>query len=241
MDHKNYIRLNLENVADFPKMLTDKAKEFYNIDISKLYISMFFSKIIVNSHSHPFDGIRNWDRNPKLPLGYPGWCGRISAFVNMKSESYASAADTLFSSEYGKFLGFHTGTGSTGHTNGTLKMEVDFSFFVNDFPLLKNKYERYLIETAKDENNNISHKNLEISATDYAMYQSDVISYKKEIDMLNTLLINTIEHYKSDYRNKNPIKLEENSPDYKNLCENFNRIGNYVIEINMSTTPSLKA
>jgi len=151
--HSDYIRLNLKELSDFPKMLVEKAFEFLNIEIKDLSLRLNFTDVS-NSHGAPIGKKTNWGgRDPDEPRSYLGWQGQIYCVVLDKRENNhywsTSAGQVLFGSgqfydKYGNgFNGFHTGTGCPGYPNGNSAMNISFYFFLDDFPLLKSNYEKW--------------------------------------------------------------------------------------------------
>jgi len=65
---------------------------------------------VSNSHSAPLDGVHNWSRKPELPMGYPGWQGRVWIRYAAPDRGFGSDAfhETLTD----------TGTGGFGSYDG---------------------------------------------------------------------------------------------------------------------------
>jgi hypothetical protein len=141
MNKSDYIRLNLLSVQDFPEMFVEKSMELYGIEILNLAINVEY-RDVSNSHGCPINGHTNWgNRNPELPRSYPGWHGRIE--FKSKREKNIQDNNTWCDSPI-KFSGFHTGTGCPGRIN-QYRTNVEFYFFLDDFPLLKRNKEKYNI------------------------------------------------------------------------------------------------
>jgi hypothetical protein len=135
-------------------MLIEKSMELYRIEISNLSISVKYGDVS-NSHGCPINGHTNWgNRNPELPRSYPGWRGQIQfeskCEKNILDELTARATFrgdpplALWLDFPIKFKGFHTGTGCPGRIN-EYKTNIEFYFFLDDFPLLKKNKEKYSI------------------------------------------------------------------------------------------------
>jgi len=150
MNKSDYIRLNLSSVHDLPEMLFEISMELYGIEISNLAISVNHGHVD-NSHNCPINGHTNWgNRNPELPRGYFGWRGQIQ----FESKCEKNILDELNIDNRGlcwfldfrpiKFRGFHTGTGCPGRIN-EYKTNIEFYFFLDDFPLLKKNKEKHSI------------------------------------------------------------------------------------------------
>lgn len=142
MNKSDYIRLNLSSVHDLPEILIEKSIELYGIEISNLAISVKYGDVS-NSHGCPINGhTNNWgNRNPELPRSYPGWRGQIEFESKCEKDDPPLALWLDFPI---KFRGFHTGTGCPGRIN-EYKTNIEFYFFLDDFPLLKKNKEKYSI------------------------------------------------------------------------------------------------
>lgn len=157
MNKSDYIRLNLKNVQDLPSMLVEKSKEFFDIEVHDLSIRVSFRDVSC-SHNAPIGKETNWGgRKENLPRNYLGWHGQIYCQVYDKYimslkdyELYSinvSAASSMFNKCYKErgFNGFYTGTGCPGSVAGQYKMNIEFYFFLDDFPLLKSIYHQWNI------------------------------------------------------------------------------------------------
>lgn len=149
MEHKDYIRLNLKSVKDLPDMLVSKAFELFNIKVKDLEISVRYDDSVSNSHGCPLGGETNWGGRKKgVPRNHPGWIGNIKANVNATENLatssdfpylYVSAGEVLFNNWGGRegFRGFHTGSGCPGSPLGEYPIDIQFYFFLSDFPILQ--------------------------------------------------------------------------------------------------------
>lgn len=160
MNKSDYIRLNLKEVAELPKMLTEKSLEFFNIEISDLSLRVHFREDVSCSHNAPIGKKTNWGGwESNEPRCYPGWYGQIYCKLTDQkiNENYyrRSAAEVLFCkyTDIG-FNGFHTGTGCPGCPSGTYPMNIGFYFFLDDFPLLSHNYKQWrsLVNFEKEKN-----------------------------------------------------------------------------------------
>lgn len=223
---RDYIRLNLANTADLEKMLIEKAKEFFNIDVSELKITVNFGQVS-NSHGCPLNGVENWSGQHKdRPTSYLGWSGKIEAKVivnNRIKERYStSATDYLFNRWGMGFAGFHTGCGLPGGiSNNSSKMDIGFYFFLDDFPLLKQKYDKYLIEREKEKNNELIKKTRDEASFDFANNQKKYQDLLKKINKLEKDRVILHTQLRTNYIARNPLILTELSDDYQNLKNNF--------------------
>jgi hypothetical protein len=225
---RNYIRLNLQNISDLSDMLVQKAKEFYDIDIENLSIRLYFSERVSNSYSCPINGVTNYcDKDRDKPTGYPGWAGRIRASVKIPKSLLSnidpfldSANDILFNNYNSCFTGFHTGSGCPGSVNRDYDMDISFYLFLEDFPLLQEKYNKYVIEKNKIAKNkellntqsNNSY-NYAINSDIYKSYHAHVVEIKNKLTTLQKSL-------QDEYIANNPVVLEE-IDNYEELESNF--------------------
>jgi hypothetical protein len=225
---RNYIRLNLQNISNLSDMLIQKAKEFYDIDIKNLSIKLYFNKRVSNSYSCPINGVTNYcERDRNKPTGYPGWAGRMSASVKIPKSLLSnidsfldSANDILFNNYNSCFAGFHTGSGCPGSVNGDYDIDISFYLFLEDFPLLQEKYNKYVIEKDKIVKNkqllntqsNNSY-NYAINSDIYKSYYAHVVEIKNKLAALQKSL-------QDEYIANNPVVLEEIN-NYKELESNF--------------------
>jgi hypothetical protein len=212
----DFIRLNLADIRDLPKMLSDKAKES-NIILKNLKIDVTFINSI-NSYNHPI-GNKNGSRK--------GWSGSIRTFVEGDPSIYKktspSASNVLFYDEWhrdGLFNGFYTGTGGPGRIN-EYEMRIEFFFFLDDFPILKNKYERYLPEHDKFLANTTIKDQWIRETNEYSISQENVKDIDMEISILKKKKHDLINHHKLDYQQKNPLVIQKLSDDFNDLQNNF--------------------
>lgn len=99
----------------------DKFPSLRNIKIDVVY-----SNLVSNSHSCPFDGITNWHRDKNLPVGYPGWTGRIEYEMDFGGQkNKISFGSGLFIKS-----GINTGTGGGGRE----KYSYDVRIYAADWP-----------------------------------------------------------------------------------------------------------
>jgi hypothetical protein len=164
MGNPDYIRLNLERVSDLGDMLVAKSKEFYDTEISNLKINLRFDTVS-NYHGSPLNEETNWGGYKKhIPTGYNGWIGSISCLVKTNQNPYCrighltDADQHLFG--YKGFRGFHTGSGCPGHKFGKCPMNIGFYFFMDDFPLLKSRYDKWKILSSFEKNKSWENSNL---------------------------------------------------------------------------------
>lgn len=221
----NYIRLNLSNVNDLKDMLILKAKEFYDVDITNLNIRVNFSERCSNSHNCPINGVTNWgNRDNDKPTYYLGWIGRISANVvvpknitNALSTFDRSANSVLFNTYSGLFKGFYTSTGCGGDSDGNYDMDIGFGFFLEDFPLLVEKYNLFIEEKKKVIKNNLLTEGLKDQANTYAKQHIDYTT-KKELGL--RILEEAVQIYDVLYKEY----YTSNEPHYEPIADNYDEM-----------------
>lgn len=74
-----------------------------------------------NSHAAPRNGVKNWERDPSKPMGYPGWAGSIS---------YSISHDIGFSSGIFEGTCLNTGSGGGGYDSASYSITL----FDSDWP-----------------------------------------------------------------------------------------------------------
>lgn len=101
---ENWILANSKFLAHRHNVINHRRKtafEFLNVSINANY-----RESVSNTHSAPFNHAQNWSREKHLPMGYPGWHGRIEFRYNGDIDGFFSS---LFSN-----TGINLGTGSGG-------------------------------------------------------------------------------------------------------------------------------
>lgn len=105
-----------------------------------------------NSHSHPIGGVMNWgERDPKVPSGYPGWCGELCFSIKTPPYLYRGKTyyDAGFGSRYFERTIIHTGTGGArGHDmydDSVSKYGYSCTLWAADFPGLVRTREKELV------------------------------------------------------------------------------------------------
>ena len=81
-------------------------------------ICMSFSALTPNTHTCPAGGVENWRRNPVLPLGYPGFAGRLVWHGN--TALYAILGE----------IGVYATCGGSGTSSGS----YDVIMYTDDWP-----------------------------------------------------------------------------------------------------------
>lgn len=227
LQKKDWIRLNLANIEDIPKLVKEKAKEFWGIDC-EIEIHVSFGNVS-NSHCSPLNKIINWNGNNKnYPTSFLGWIGQIkgNVFNYKKSKNDSKFVSSLLfnncTQETG-FRAFYTGTGCPGNVEGDYPMDIGFRFFLEDFPLLQAKYDDYLHDQKLIREYNKDIANLTLSAIQRTKSDEQFVKLETQIQELEnqkTKFFNN--RYESlitkALENKSKPKI---SKDYENLTANF--------------------
>jgi hypothetical protein len=210
----DFIRLNLEDIDDLPQMFTDEARK-HDIILDNLKINLRFVHNIV-THEAPIDDINGSKK---------GWHGTIRANVGTDSLiSDKTATDLLFYrkwfNEKGLFRGFHTGTGSPGRLNHFI-MDIEFYCFLEDFPILKRKYDMFLAENQKHIYNINAQKERIKEVNEYCMNQEDVKEIDMEIAILKKKKADYINRHKEEYHRRTTLITLELTNDFPKLKKLF--------------------
>lgn len=126
-------------------------KERNNLDIKIVSKYLHFSKCASNTHSAPRGKSTNFNKDPKLPKGYPGWTS--CWHIGMSKETYKVIGNHVLGnlfSDYGfycfsdtknKFIPIpciYFGTGGSGSYEGYFEAEeylqYGITFWAEDFP-----------------------------------------------------------------------------------------------------------
>lgn len=105
-----------------------------------LQFEMSWCDSITNTHSCPHNGVRNWRRDSKLPIGYSGWTGSIEYTVQScpgQEGSYPGSSDMWVGSR------IHTGTGGGGSSNNityTQRFRYSITLWAEDWPAMAAAY-----------------------------------------------------------------------------------------------------
>lgn len=106
-----------------------------NFKIHRVRLSVFWENLCSNSHSAPIDGVQNWRRDPKKPLGYPGWKGRAEFHYDGEYHGFFSS---LF-----EVSPIHLGSGG----GGTKFYGCDVVLFASEWPgLMGSQIQKALLE-----------------------------------------------------------------------------------------------
>lgn len=134
------IKENLWNLPDFdlvfdyinsnPQLIhrTDSNQNYFKIR----KVSISWNNLVRNSHCAPRGKVENWSQNNKLPLGYPGWAGRI----HFESKNAAFNIGLIHKSL--KKLGIHVGAGGANYKNDLLIGSYTVTMFADDWKSASN-------------------------------------------------------------------------------------------------------
>lgn len=139
------IRLNLEDIDEFPQRLTELFNEYLKCDLSITQWNVRFTERMSNTHSCPIGGKQQWRlKEGEKRIRYKGWTGSICGSMKaLKDEDGFSRGFTDFFRNYGSDFyvrGFYTGSGG----GGSKDFQYSCDIYLDDYPLLKDKYEKYI-------------------------------------------------------------------------------------------------
>lgn len=226
---KDYIRLNLSNVADLAGMIQEKAKEFWGIS-ADLKINVRFGNVS-NSHAAPIGERTNWSGQDKTyPTSFWGWSGQVKGKVIVPkhilgNRSMPSACNFVCARGYGTgFNGLHTSSGCPGDCDGKYDVDIGFYFFLKDFPLLLAQYEEY--------NRNLEIRRAYIESVEERQSKQDyyrethpqVLEVQEQIYNLNKKLMAAFDTANNEFNLLNPKLTAEYSPNIKELEKNFGNL-----------------
>lgn len=206
------IRKTLDNIFDLPHLLVSKASE-HGIKIKNLSITVAFKENMNTPHTPVIK------EAPKS-----GWRGNISAQVTritpQAQDKDISPGAALFWDEWtpnGLFRGFHTCTGNQGTLNGSV-MNIEFLFFLADFPKLAQQYPMY-IKAADIEQKNYAlwHAHEEAKRL-YARSRLDIADIEIEIAELKKRKLALIQAHAKAYDTQHEFK-EFEMPDDMHIAQ----------------------
>jgi hypothetical protein len=99
----------------------------FTLRFTEVKIKVQYRPHIVNSHYAPISGVRNWNRDTRLPLGYPGWAGQMQL-------TYEGTYPSFFTGVF-RDTGIHLGSGSGTNDNKTYWSEL--ALFEDDWTSMK--------------------------------------------------------------------------------------------------------
>lgn len=104
-------------------------KRLPKLSFSEISFNVTYRNCVSNSHSAPRGEPTNWMAHKTLPLGYPGFLGRVE--FSLKDDPYPYRVSDIFEQ-----LLIHTGTGGGGKNN----YGYDVRLFAADWPGLATYY-----------------------------------------------------------------------------------------------------
>lgn len=220
----NFVRLNARSINDFKPLIEKKAKEFWGWDV-KIDFKLHFGAPS-NSHGSPLNGVENWIRDKSKPFNYLGWTGRVSGSIQnyiITNGHYPSVNDVIFSRHYGKgFRGFHTSSGCPGTVNKT-EMGIGFYCFLDDFPLIKEKYKIFINDSKKIEQYESCLKSLDEDACEWAENKKEIVDLDNKIEELKLSRNLLFQSYRTEYISENQIDKPVINDNFEELKVEFSR------------------
>jgi len=230
--NKDWIRLNLTNIEDIPKLIKEKAKEFWNIDCD-IRIRVSFGNVS-NSHGAPLNKKCNWSgKDANYPTSFLGWSGEIKGTISnyKKSRDISESVNSLLFNNYGGgrgFRGFHTSCGCPGDAEGKYPMDIGFYFFLEDFPKLVESYELFNTEYQKVINHKEAVKRRNAEAEYRSNSQSDVTELENQIFELKLKLGKLTTQHREKYILDNPVAsptIDSRLEDLKKVFKSYSGYG----------------
>ena len=240
----DWLRLNLTDIESLPTLITQKAKEFWNIDL-EVSIKVSFGSVS-NSHGAPIGRKKNWSASDKnYPTSFPGWYGQIVGKVKnfQKKKNGCDSVSGLFFNPYSKtmgFRGFHTSSGCPGDLGGGYPMDIGFYFFLEDFPLLVAKYERFVQNQEIINLYNDKLWEMVDKAITLADNEKEVTDLDTQIEELTHKRGNLFKKFKENYISEHFEKPPVISDDYTSLQNMFVSNYNYRGKVNFHTPETVE-
>lgn len=207
---QNYIKANLENPADLERMIKEKAKEFWNIDFNCSIKDLVFEELIVV---------------PAEPKCFV-WRGKIVGVLPYKGEyQLQNISDIMLSNKQESFLGFHYLQGYRGVLcEDNYKVSIEFRFFLDDFPRLKEKHDKFLKESEKYQAFLIEFYKREAMANNFANTQSRILDLEYEVEELKKKISLEKDMYAKRYLANNILESPILSRDFSDSCKMFGMV-----------------
>jgi hypothetical protein len=107
---------------------------FHDTDeYTELSLDVNYKPLCSNSHSAPVGKPENWNRFKDVPLGYPGWHGRLKGSLKrLSAHNYSYPYNSCY-----KFIGLNTGSGGGGNESHS----YDVTIFLDDWPGLGSQFQ----------------------------------------------------------------------------------------------------
>jgi len=232
LENKDWIRLNLTNIEDIPKLVKEKAKEFWGIDCD-IEVNVSFGNVS-NSHGAPLNKKCNWSGHDKnYPTSFLGWSGRIKGTISnyKKNKDISESMSSLLFNNYegGRgFRAFHTASGCPGDVEGKYPMDIGFYFFLEDFPKLAESYELFNTEYQKiiDYKEAVRQRNTKAKYHSYS--QPDATELENQIFELYLKLEKLTTQHREKYILDNPVAsptIDSRLEDLKKVFKSYSGYG----------------
>ena len=231
---KDWVRLNVTNIEDIPKLIKEKAKEFWNLDC-EIEVRVSFGNVS-NSHGAPIGKKTNWSgSNKDYPTDFLGWSGQVKGniFNYKKNKNSSDSVNSLLFNNYGNglgFRGFHTSSGCPGDSGGEYPMNIGFYFFLEDFPKLVESYEVFNTEYQKVLDHKAAVKSLNYQAENYSCIQPDVNELENQIAELQGKRSKLLKKHNQKYQLDNPVSpfiVDPRLEDLKKIFETYSGYGTF--------------
>lgn len=135
------VRLSVNSIEEFRENFVKLKKREYP-DLHDIIFSNLWFGDVLNTHSSPINGIRNFSRESYKPTCYKGWNGTIVIVLKKRPVGFCS-----------NIIGYKTGvnTGSGGYRGDSYKglencyvTAYELRMYIDDFPIIKKQYEKLL-------------------------------------------------------------------------------------------------
>ena len=174
------LRLDLDNLEEF-RLAFVELKKKENKNVHDIVFSRLNFTNVSNSHSSPVGKQGNFSRDKSKPLTHKGWLGEITIISYTNEPGFSS--DII-----GYDTGINTGSGGyRGSDYGEMKdcyvTSYELRLFLDDFPLIKDKYNKYLKLTGdlSEHNEDVSNKQRE--AKEHSELLTEILEKKTPLEM----------------------------------------------------------
>lgn len=224
-------RLTATSIKDFEQKMFEKVNELNKGNKDRLLFLEFsnlrFSEFVSNTHSNPIDGVQNWGRKSGIPIGYKGWYGRITLIYSEERNTgeFRDRVEGLVRS----FPGYNSGSGGyNGNEYAGIKgyvLSYSASFFLSDFPLIEEQYNRYitLLEARQQFENSVEElcNNKNNSDEELGKLSEEIEAKELEMSKLRSELIKLQNKSYHIINNNNNQIREENRFEFEDELDNI--------------------
>ena len=155
----DFIRMNATSLSHIKDLLIEKFQEWWGIElVINNWDDLKFSECMSNSHKAPYGKSTNWcGKNLNVPKGYPGWYCDLTGTTS-KGVSFIDLIEGSYTSNYKSkssispiVRGITTGCGGGGGRSegGKYSFRYKVEIWLENFPILQEKYNRYIKLRAK--------------------------------------------------------------------------------------------